>query len=254
MRHLLRPRTLLLVAPLLTGCSDNLIDNNGDGTGGTNAQGNSSAKGGSTDAPLPNPDPKINHERDGDGYKSKIDASDRGSWVYLDLDERAYPAADAKQEGAWDLALRRVKLRLNGGISGKSNVAGKFVEGSDAFDKMKNSPGGPFETDKKGKSDPSTDPFGEDGMVFGFWYDYASEGHVVTPKPRAYVIQSNKGAIFKLQILDYYNAAKTSGHYTIRWSKLPKQSKFYNYAASHYSNTPNQARLLAVLPAEDFSR
>lgn len=255
MRCLLRFCSLLLAAPVLVGCQENLIDTNEDGTGGSSSQSNGgNGTGAQEPDKVPSPDPKISHEKDGSGYKSKIDASDREAWVFLDLDERVYPAADANEQGDWDLAIRRVKLRLNGGISGTSDVAGKFVDGKDAFDNMNKSPEGPFETDKKGNGDPSSDPFGEDGLVFGFWYDYQSEGHVVTPKPRAYVIQSNKGEIFKLQILDYYNAARTSGHYTIRWAKLPAQNKFYQYAAQYYSSTPNQARLLAVIPAEDFAR
>lgn len=254
MSYCQRLTPILFLLSLSVGCGEDLIDQgksasstSGGSTAAPGAQGN-------TQPAVESPDPKVKHERDGDGYKSKLDATDRASWVYLDLDERAYPAADASEAGAWDLAFRRVNIRVNGGKSGSGNVGGKLVEGADAFDKMNQSPEGDFGSDKEVPIDPNTDPFGEAGLVFGFWYDYAPEGHVVTPKARTYVIQSNQGKVFKLQILDYYNEAKTSAHYTVRWAPLPPQNRFYNYAMRELplNYTAQGARILAVIPHEEL--
>lgn len=247
MFHSRRLLCCLLLIPITTGCGEDLIEQKEPSTTTGNPSGAGPAPGSQT--ALPSPDPKVKHERDGEGYKTRLDATDRKAWVYLDLDDRAYPAADAAEGGAWDLAFRRVNIRLNGGISGKGNVGGTVVEGQDAFDKTKQSPGGAFEQDKQGNSDPNNDPFGEAGLVFGFWYDYEPKNHVVTPKPRTYIIQSNQGKVFKLQILDYHNQAKTSAHYTVRWAPLPPQNHFFNYALNKYKS--QSARILAVIPHDN---
>lgn len=227
--------SLFVAALLLSGCEDNLIDD----------PQSSSTPG----AQSPGTNPKIQHSDQNGITTTVLNASDKTQWVYLDLDDRAYPAVDAQGKGAWDLAFRRVKIHLNGGIHGDGNVQGTFVEGEGTFDATTQVPKGPFETDTAIEQDPNTDPFGEAGLLFGFWYDYAPVGHVVTPKPRAYVIQSNKGALFKLQILDYYNEAKSPAIITIKWSRLPAQTQFQYYAMLGTLGEPkgSGAKIVAVL-------
>lgn len=227
------PGFLLTTALLLGGCADNLIDTPPDAS--------------ATDAGLTNP--KIQHSDLNGVTTTIIDASDKSQWVFLDLDDRAYPAADGQGKGAWDLAFRRVKVHLNGGINGDGNVQGQFVEGQGVFDATNSAPSGTFETDQAVEHDPNTDPFQEAGLLFGFWYDYAPQGHVVTPKPRAYIIQSNKGALFKLQILDYYNQAKSPAIITIKWARLPTQEQLHLYALldTPPSAEDGGAKIIAVL-------
>lgn len=228
---------LLFAGLFLSGCEDNLIkapeSPDAAGTPGKNAS----------------EDPKVHHKTEKGVTTTVLDASDKSAWVYLDLDDRAYPAADASGKGPWDLAFRRVKIHLNGGINGDGNVQGQFVEGEGSFDATKQAPGGALESDKKVEIDPNTDPFGEAGLLFGFWYDYAPQGHVVTPKARTYVIQSNQGKLFKLQILDYYNQAKSPAIITIKWAPLAAQEQFHLYAMIHPSlpSEQNGARIIAVM-------
>lgn len=235
----LRSISWLLALACFTGCGEDLIDN-------------AATQGGQTPGPGVG-DPKIQHQTENGVTTTILDASDKTSWVFLDLDDGAYPAVDAQGKGPWDLAFRRVKIHLNGGINGDGNVQGQFVEGEGSFDAT-TTPGGTFDTDKQVEIDPNTDPFGEAGLLFGFWYDYAPQGHVVTPKARTYVIQSNKGALYKLQILDYYNEAKTPAIITIKWAPLPSQEQLYLYAMLDAPEpTPQEgARIVAVMDDAEF--
>lgn len=207
---------LASLALALGACDDDILD---DPNGTENAD--TGSKQGGTGGPGEGPqDPKAQHEKMGELWTSHIDASNREEWVYLDLDDRIYPSADAQKQGVWDLSFQRVKVRVNGGVSGKGPVQGLFLEASQPFDSLNTAPAGPYSTDAKSQIDPSEDIFQNDGKVFGLWYDYATQGHVVTPKDRSYVIKTDKNQYFKLKITDYYNAAKTSGHYTIQWAPI----------------------------------
>lgn len=216
-------RSRLLLAPFLaslalsvSACDDDLLDEQN----GTESGGSGSGEG-ATGGPGQGPqDPKVQHEKMGEQWSSQIDASNREEWVYLDLDDRVYPSADEQKQGLWDLSFQRVKVRVNGGVSGTGPVQGLFVEGPQAFESLSVAPAGPYTTDAKSQIDPSEDIFQNDGKVFGLWYNYATQGHVVTPKDRSYVIKTDKNQYFKVKITDYYNAAKTSGHYSIVWAPI----------------------------------
>lgn len=200
---------MLALALGCPGCDDDLVDSPNAETG----------LGSMPDAP-PTPHPGVQHEQQGEMWRSRIDASDKTQWVFLDLDDRAYPNVDENKVGSWDLAFQRVKIHVNGGITGSGGVTGLFIEGADAFANTAAAPVGDYVTDVEANADPAEDIFGEDGRVFGFWYDYASQGHVVTPKARTYVVKSTEHRYFKLKITDYYNAARTSAHYTIEWQEI----------------------------------
>ncbi len=52
------------------------------------------------------------------------------------------------------------------------------------------------------------------------WYDYDQETHILTPKDQVYIVQSVSGDYFKLQILDYYDDAGTSGYLKFKWATI----------------------------------
>lgn len=213
-----------------SGCDDDLIDDPGQSStsapgttnSGMNSMGNSTMPG-STPGMMPGatPDPKVTHQQMGSEWVSKVNASSKSQWVYLDLDERRYPAADAQEQGAWDIAFQRVKVKLNGGVSGPGKVQAQAIDGATAYEMLQKAPSQGFGTDKMSEADPQTDPFKEQGMIFGRWYEYDQKTHVVMPKARAFVVQSGQNRFFKIKILNYYNEAKTSGHYTVQWSEIP---------------------------------
>jgi hypothetical protein len=54
----------------------------------------------------------------------------------------------------------------------------------------------------------------------GGWYDYDGATNRLSPKSIVYVVKTGAGAYFKLAILDYYDAAGTSGHPSFVWTAL----------------------------------
>lgn len=220
----------LLAGGLFSSCSDELLDdppqdkNSSSGDLGGTMTGSAPAgtdipSGDSTDTSSKDPD--ATHVEQGGVWISKINASNRTKWIFLDLDDRVFPAADAAEAGAWDLAFQRVRVRVNGGTGGPGSVTGLMVPGAQSFDNMTVAPSTGFVPDTTPEQKDPDDIFDQEGKVFSFWYEYTPDGHVVTPKEQSYAVKTDKGAVFKVQILDYYNEAKTSAHYTIRWARLP---------------------------------
>ena len=52
------------------------------------------------------------------------------------------------------------------------------------------------------------------------WYAYDEATNRLSPRAYVYVIQTARGAHYKLSILDYYDAAGTSGHPSFAWAEL----------------------------------
>lgn len=139
-----------------------------------------------------------------------LDATDHEQWLYLDLSTGALQ--DATEPG-WDLAVQRYTLALRGGLIGEGDVLAVSLGEAD-FDTLTEAPLSGYETDR-----PDEDGDGTDEYVLGDWYDYAPDTHVLTPAGVTYVVATPDGH-HRLQILDYYNAAGTSGHPTIQWGAI----------------------------------
>jgi hypothetical protein len=52
------------------------------------------------------------------------------------------------------------------------------------------------------------------------WYDYDPATNRLSPRPNVYVARTPSGAHYKVEILDYYDTAGTSGHPTFAWAEL----------------------------------
>lgn len=163
----------------------------------------------------------IEVENLGDGVRqARVDAKNDEQWIYMHLEQGiAVPADEAAGAAAWDIALQRFHFRLNGGASGSGDVAVALLPGA-AFDEVTEVPAdATFLTDQ---ADADGDGLDEYVMSIGDtrWYAYEVTTHVLTPKKLVYVIRGVTGSHYKLEMLDYYDAAGTAGYPTFRWAPL----------------------------------
>lgn len=167
--------------------------------------------------------------------KTTVDASAGGMtgahnnpFVYISLKDGSRVDVDdyaAKTSTAWDLALRRTVIRINGGDSGAGKGAVAILAGK-TLDQVTAAPTTGFSTDeflssscaiKRNAINNIWTAFGGSG---GLWYDYSSGSHAVQPKKVVYVIRRAGGDHVKLVIDSFYNSANAGGHFSLSWSAL----------------------------------
>jgi hypothetical protein len=157
----------------------------------------------------------------GDGvHQARVDAKGELEWIYVSLEQgKAVPAEEAGDAAAWDLALQRFNFKLNGGASGGGDAAVALLPGA-AFEDVAEVPAdATFLTDQ---ADSNDDGVTEYVMSIGDtrWYEYDVATHVLTPKDLVYVVRGANGSYYKLEMLEYYDAAGTAGYPTFRWAPL----------------------------------
>lgn len=163
-----------------------------------------------------------------DGYRVEASANDEEAWVYIDLTNaaQALPNDPQNDATAWDIALKRTDIQLNGGSSGAGNVAIHDMLHGD-WDSIASVPGdADFHTDEAEALAFVTYPEAEDtgrpacGSInsdFG-WYNYSGfcdEGqgqHHISARDVVYIVQGRDGNYWKLRMLGYYNEDGESGH------------------------------------------
>ncbi|MEZ4327972.1 MAG: HmuY family protein [Polyangiales bacterium] len=162
-------------------------------------------------------------ESEGQGTLT-VDASDPERWVYLDLDTlrevEPQDPADDTGERHFDLAFRRFHIALNGGQTGTGGVTAARVD-DQALTDVTLPAEAAFETDLPDGDDEDTVP---DYVISGGldpWYAYDVETHILTPKPRVYVVRTTEDAVFRIAVERYYDQAGGSGHPTLRFAVLP---------------------------------
>ena len=153
----------------------------------------------------------IQTEDQGDGsFISVVDARDEAAFVYLDFEGKAEVAAG----DAWDLGFARFNVA--------THVEVAVLMGA-AFDEVTAAPADGYVGDA---ADPET-AMQETmpGFAFDLWYDYDPATHVLTARDDlVYVVHTPEGNYFKVQMLDYYDEAGSSGHVTLRWAPLAPPS------------------------------
>ncbi len=149
----------------------------------------------------------IQTEDQGDGsFLSVVDARDEAAFVYLDFEGKAEVAAEA----GWDLGFQRFNVA--------THVEVAVLMGA-AFDEVTAAPADGYVGDA---SDPET-AMQETmpGFAFDLWYNYDPATHVLTARDDlVYVVRTPEGNYFKVQMLDYYDEAGSSGHVTLRWAPV----------------------------------
>jgi len=141
----------------------------------------------------------------------------------VDLDD--YKAQDSK---AWDIALKRAVVRVNGGDSG-AGAGAISIQSNTSIDKVTAVPASStFAQDDflDANCNISKDPIGQIktaiGGSSGMWYSMDGISKL-KPNPDTYVIKLGDGSGYvKMEIVTYYGGTNntTSAVYTIRWTPL----------------------------------
>jgi hypothetical protein len=152
-------------------------------------------------------------EDEGSGsQKLTVDATNKESWAYLDLDSmREINAESGIDPAAWDLRFQRYVVAGNGGSSGPGTVEIAILNTD--YDALTQAPATGYQ------KDGAQTVIG--GGPEGGWYFYDLNVHKLTARAgQVYVIRSGDGAYFKLKMLSYYDQNGTAARLTMRVGKL----------------------------------
>ncbi|MBN8228560.1 HmuY family protein [Corallococcus macrosporus] len=193
----------LLLAGLGTACGDDLQPTPGP----------------EDDDPLVTPQDGANlkHQDNGDGsFTSVVDATDGALWVAVDLDSgKQVSAAD---DALWDLSFQRYTVKTRGGVSGTGGVQVAIVPGT-SFAALTQAPASGYLTDAADGPDTGDSP----DTVFNAgdgWYSYDLQSHTLMPRAQLYVVRSDAGTYFKVQMQSYYDTAGTPAMVKLLWAKV----------------------------------
>lgn len=244
----------LVVSLTFAGCSDDDDNNPTTDTGGTVDQGLY------PDLGLPpdlgekepcesewvdaiNPQDKVstgavsNTEADGvntlkvDASAGGMNAAAQNPFVYISFGDGSkveITDTESKDSLAWDLALKRSTLRVNGGDSGTGQGAVAALTGT-TLEALTSAPAdNSFITDDflDESCNILRDPInnirtalnGESTLAL--WYDYdMGSAQTVQPKDQVYVLKRADGSLVKFVIDSYYEGT-ASAQFTIRWATL----------------------------------
>ncbi len=157
---------------------------------------------------------KVATVRNPDGtYTTRVDASAADGWTRLDLDS----AAEATATTTWDLSAQRFHLMLNGGVSGSAGV--EVAPIAAALAEVTTPPTSGWISDGPDGADDGGEPDYAFEQGDG-WYAYDGATHQLTPRPMVWVVRSDADQVIALVIERYYDAAGSSGHFTLRWKPL----------------------------------
>lgn len=164
---------------------------------------------------------KVTTTQEGNGvFKTVVNATSTKEWVYFRF-------GDGKQTIStsinWDMRFKRFIIGTNSGTSGSGSsgvcntnstdfgaINSKDVCTSFSIDSIQNQTGSGTGF---GDVNDSANP------ILFTWYNYNNT--ILSSKGLIYVLRSSSGdEFYKIQILDYYSQAGTSGYLTFRWAKL----------------------------------
>ncbi len=142
----------------------------------------------------------------GDGTATvTVDARSYEAWIYIDLGGLARrEPADPLTSADWDLGLQRFHYALDGGVSGGGQGALVVRDGAELAD-VTETPADGWVTDQPDDDDDDGLPEYAFEVAEGGWYGYDDQTHVLTPKPRVYVVRGGTGSLFALRIEAYYD-------------------------------------------------
>lgn len=145
----------------------------------------------------------------GDGVTAvSVDATEAEAWVYLDLAAALQVTpADPATSTDWHLAFQRFRILANGGTSGPGDVAVAFTD-EGAFADFTHAPADGWRVDG-----------GDEDHAFAAgdgWYVYDPTNHTLAARlDRTWFVRTAAGDHFKLRLVDYYDAAGSSGVVTL---------------------------------------
>jgi hypothetical protein len=175
--------------------------------------GPSASDGGRPDASLP---PFSTVAVDGGSFTIARAVSDT-QFIAFDFDQSTeVPFVDA----LWDIAFRRQRIRLRGGVNGDGGVCATPVVDAGFAEVTAIPPESTCVFDAADGDDANSEP----DTVFenaATWYAYNPMSHVLTPRPIVYVVRSDMGEHYKVAIEGYYDMAGTPAVLQMRWAPMP---------------------------------
>ena len=152
-------------------------------------------------------------------YTTVANASSTSEWVYVSLKESGKKATASSQ---WDIRFKRYVIGTNSGTSGSGSGGSCDTTKTNLLDHSINTSTCPLVSDSSqsqsgeggfGTANESASP----SMIF--WYSYDGISHLLRTKNLVYLVRGNDGAIYSLQMLDYYSSAGTSGYMKFTWKR-----------------------------------
>lgn len=148
-------------------------------------------------------------------------------YIYVDLRDGTRVDVDdlaARTSTAWDIALKRSSLRINGGDSGAGGRKLAVVQAA-TLGEVSAPPTTGYASDDFTSPDCmlETLPGGEPMSAFGEWYNYDVNTHAVTPKGEVYVIERNNGSRTAFRVVTYYGDTAMpmrGAFYGVEWKQL----------------------------------
>jgi hypothetical protein len=149
---------------------------------------------------------------DSGGTQLQIDATNKLSQVYVDLDEgRELKPEEAFSTNGWDLAFKRFDIFVNSGASGTGSVEIAVLKGVD-YASLTQAPSSGFTADTGDRVFNTAE---------GGWYFYDLGVHkLITRTELVYVIRTSAGAYMKLRMINYYDAAGTPASISLEYAPI----------------------------------
>lgn len=157
--------------------------------------------------------PLVAAEHDGELTRLSIDATNKASQVYVDLDEaREMKPDEAFSTNEWDLAFKRFDIFMNSGASGPTgNVEGLVLNGTD-WNALTTAPADGYSADTADRIF---------NTEYEGWYRYDIGVHKLFVRDNLiYVVRTTKGTYVKLRLLSYYDAAGTPAVMSLEYAPL----------------------------------
>jgi hypothetical protein len=153
------------------------------------------------------------------GFTTRVNASSQEEWVYFSFvsGDQVIPL-DPLNSPDWDLGFQRFHIVTNGGVSGSAGASVATLV-DQTFESVTAAPVDGYLPDQPDTDDG--DMLANSAFESGDgWYAYDEATNRLSPRPIVYVIQTGRGAHYKLSISDYYNAAGSSGYPRFSWAEL----------------------------------
>ena len=147
------------------------------------------------------------------GTQLLIDATNKMSQVYVDLDEgREMKPAEAFETNGWDLSLRRFDIFVNSGASGPDGTVEIAVLKDVDYASLTQAPASGFTADTGERVFNTSE---------GGWYFYDLGVHrLITRTELVYVIHTSTGAYVKLRMLSYYDQNGTPASISLEYAPI----------------------------------
>ncbi len=154
--------------------------------------------------------------------ETTVTACSDARWVGIDLESKQeILVEDATATDAWDLAFQRFHVKSNGGVSGAAGVRVAPLTGVE-FEDVNEAPSEGWLQDL-----PDSDLDGHDDYVISgqdlSWWEYDLETHVINMTGVVWVVETDEGHHYKLELIDYYEdvaGSAESGYPTFVWAEL----------------------------------